>query len=229
MEFHIANTPDIRQIFYRQFDNLDTPSTMTSDDWSNAGTKVVSDEQMHLNTAIRNSMKDQFEKTAFTPDGSQHISELRAQRALFHSQDKEKVLERKRSSVDLSVDSPIVKKASNRISNNGLDPAYFALTQQEISSPYATPPSLVNTASHANNSSSKKFKKWEQSIRLETMRRMRSNDNSIASDAKKLYRLFSRKDPKEEYTDMMTIAKDADDLGMTVDDTVDMMLAMFHP
>ena len=182
-------------------------------------------------------MKDQFQSSAFHPNG-QHISELRAQRVLFQSHDKVSLQERKRPAIDAIdlVDSPpskIDKKANNRLSNNGLDAAYFAGTQPDFESPFTSPrvnvTSTVSTTSAAMPSTKKK-QKWLQSIRMEVMRRMRPNNHAVsAGDARKLYKLLSRCHPKDDYTDILTIANDADEMGMTVDETVAIMLQFFEP
>ena len=224
-----VDTPDIRALFntlvtYKKEtnENIETPSTMTMDDMSSIASGVLHDEQLQLDTALRNSMKNTFEKSEFTPDGS-HINELRAKRKLVRESDRITLSDRKRAAIDYDFskdpDSPphIDQKARNRLNNNGLDAAYFMATQSSIPSPQNSASSTRTTA---------KGSKWIKSIRIEAMRHMSSSDEIKASKGRDLYRLLTRKHPSDQYGDILSIANDSDEIGMTVQDTVNLMLSM---
>lgn len=219
-----------------------TPATrLSSDGFSTIGSNIGYDEDLQLNIALKNSMKESFKKTTFTPDGH-HISDLRAKRRLFLDSDK-KVLHMKsqhyssnkkakqpsmqpslQSPLDLTHDSPLPasayamsSKVRNRINNNGLDSAYFASTQYDdnINSPPAIQATIRLDAG------------WEQKIRIEIIRHMRvGKDSTMKAQARELYRVITRRSPSEKYSDVQSIASDCNNTGMTVTETVELMLAM---
>ena len=61
---------------------------------------------------------------------------------------------------------------------------------------------------------------------MEWMCNMTSDDGVKAGKARDLYRLLTRKNPSDQYGDVMSIASDSDELGMTVKDTVKLMMLM---
>ena len=216
---------------------------LSRDAFSSVASDFASKEDLQLNMALRNSLKDSFVKSSFTPDGKQSIADLRAKRRLFHESDKETLYAKRasydQSSYDLTMDTPpssLPSKVNNRLSNNGLDHAYFMSTQlsQDISSPPAnknthfenqwecditSPPAKKMTRIEA---------KWEQKLRIETIRIMQlsNSDPGQAEKARGLYRVLTRKQPHEQYSDVHSIATDCDHTGMTVEDTVKLMINM---
>ena len=196
---------------------------MTADDMSSIASGVLADEKLQLDTALRNSMKDSFEKSVFTPDGN-HINDLRAKRKLFKEADHSAHIDRKRAAIDYDFsrdpDSPphIDQKSRNHLNNNGLDAAYFMSTQASTPSPMISSAQKVSTA---------KGSKWMKDIRLESMRHMRCEDDDVnAAKGRALYRLLTRKQPSDEYGDILSIALDSDEMGLTVEDTVKLMITM---
>ena len=226
------NTPDIRAVFHtltthkKPFNETyhdSTLSTLTADDMSSVASGVLADEKLQLDTALRNSMKESFEKSVFTPEGD-HIDNLRAKRKLFKEADHSAYRDSKRAAIDYDLsndpDSPPVldQKSRNRLNNNGLDMAYFMSTQASTPSPMISSARKVSTV---------KGSKWLKDIRLESMRHMRCEDDEVkATKGRALYRLLTRKQPTDEYGDIMSIANDSDEMGMTVEDTVKLMISM---
>ena len=98
----------------------------------------------------------------------------------------------------------------NRFNNNKLDPAYLAMTQNDEVSQL--------TMSRINDS------QWEK-IRVECIRRMRLKDE-YSSKARSLYRVINRKDPKDLFSDVDSIASDCHSSGMPTSDMVACMLDM---
>ena len=58
------------------------------------------------------------------------------------------------------------------------------------------------------------------------MRNMTCDDGVKAGKVRDLYRLLTRKNPSDQYGDVTSIASDSDELGMTVEDTVKLMISM---
>ena len=242
----LDQTPDIREMWHtisksaasKPLSAFATPSTLTTterDDISSISSDFLNNEDVQMNVALRNSMKDSWTKSTCTPDG-QHINELRAKRRLFQQADKDN-LDRKRAAVTGTMTRPLTikdsppsvaygsaTKVSNRIHNNGLDPAYYMLTQHENAvSPQITAPLPVPKSESTIHS------KLEQSIRIECIRLMRNGsnqDSSVKNRARTLYRLINRKVPSDKYADIVSITEDCDHCGMTIESTVELMLSM---
>ena len=216
-----------------------TPSTGVStirDNLSTVSNSVAKSEDMQMNIALQNSLKDSFPKSSFSPDGV-HISELRAKRRLFHETDKQMLSDAKRPAFEQEIHYDFSKdsspqayasssKAMSRINNNNLDSAYFMSTQYDDetgTSPgqVATMPPLPNTNRTKTDSS-----QWGK-LRVECIRRMRVKDANT-NNARKLYRVLNRKHPKDLFSDIESMASDCHASGMTVEDTVDCMIDMIE-
>ena len=245
-----VNTPDIREVWNsvaigsaKQMPNTNLStltvspvSNLNSDGFSTVGSSIGYDEDLQMDIALRNSMKESFKKSAFTPDGD-HISELRAKRRLFQDSEKKQLNAKKemyssqkkgRKGVvyNLTHDSPrlpspsgftMPSNVSNRIHNNGLDPAYFMSTQQDS---IASPPAIQT------KTNSKVDSDWEQKLRIDIIRRMRTGTTDNVSVARTLYRVYTRREPKDKFADVESIARDCNNAGMTVAETVDLMMSM---
>ena len=240
-----VNTPDIRQMWNQiaiksanqqpSGASLTPVTTMSSDGFSTVASSIGYDEDLQMNMALRNSLKtqDNLQKSTFTPDGK-HINTLRTSRHLFQEADKRnldskvavysssKKLKHSSFSSPIDVDdSPLAPpsglrmstKVSNRIYNNGLDPAYFASTQ--IESP----------EDHQSKIKNKSDVEFDQKIRYEVIRHMQHVDGNKAQ-ARTLYRILTRGEPKEQFMDVDSIASDCNNQGMSVSETVELMLAM---
>lgn len=214
--------------------NLATPSTPSTlhDELSIASSKLAGSEQMQLNLAIRNSLKESFRKSSFTPEGI-HISQLRTQRRLFNETDKQMLSGSKRPAIyeDLTgktpspdMSSPKSAKSANRLHNNKLNVDYYnLLTQQSEQDTIQSPPSTISSAS---KSGAKDQKLWE-AIRGECIRRMRVKDQSTKK-AVNLYKVITSPahDPTMN-TVIMSMANDCERSGMTTYDIVECMLELF--
>ena len=91
-----VNTPDIREVWNsvaigsaKQMPNTNLStltvspvSNLNSDGFSTVGSSIGYEENLQMDIALHNSMKESFKKSAFTPDGD-HISELRAKHRLL--------------------------------------------------------------------------------------------------------------------------------------------------
>lgn len=201
------------------------------DDMSTVASDILKSEEAQMNIALQNSMKSTYSNhmghpSTHTPEGVS-IEELRTKRRLFRSCDSEYLKHRKMGMdqtnvihIDQTPPSAFVPpKARNRLSNNGLDPAYFAMTQQYNDSPITT--SVASSKAQCDPS-------FEQSIRIEVLRQMQAASDTLRPKASKLYRILNRKKPEDEYSDIQSIAMDCDHCGKTVEETVLLMLAIIE-
>ena len=67
---------------------------------------------------------------------------------------------------------------------------------------------------------------WEQKLRIDIIRRMRTGTTDNVSVARTLYRVYTRREPKDKFADVESIASDCNNAGMTVAETVDLMMSM---
>ena len=256
-------------------------TTDTHDDLSSLASDLMNNDEMQMNIAMQNSMKESYRQrnsfpSTLTPEGVS-INEMRAKRKeyrisearnceevmnndlthlvdsppknnqlsstshsstftpehgihgkrlMFRSSDEQYLKKRRQiMTEDLKnlMDTPspnscVSSKANNRVTNNGLDPAYFAATQHDS-------PQQEN---HPKTSRRSLDPSFEQKIRIETMRLMQTSDDAARVKATNLYRLLNRKRPTDEYSDIQSIALDCDHIGKTVSDTVLLMMAIIE-
>ena len=251
----VVNTPDIRAIWQQIASTTDdnvssefmdlkpsaaaataTPSTTTTTHnmFSDLSNKLASSEKLQMDMAFRNSMKGHFMSDR---------EDINTKRHLFLESDKKILPVAKRparaseihydfsndvSSPEASPDLVLKKQASatkssasasqgmKRSYNNELDHRYVMSTQfhsqsptrlQEISTPNLLP------SAH-----------WSK-IRFECIRCMRlKNENS--PKAVMLFRILNRKEPKDMWSDISTLASDCHHNGDTIEDTIECMLSM---
>lgn len=232
----IGNTPDIRGLWHSiaqvpredvyatiEFEKkpaaVTTPSTAPTsvrDTFSSLSKQVARSDEMQMNLALRNSLKDTFMSDK---------ERLNTRRRLFADSDKKIIKKFKRPAfedevvyLDMSPDSKpapkkLPSKTQNRVSNNNLDARYVQATQTLNESPPRSLPSELLRA-----------------VRSECIRRMKLKDNAAQQQAAKksvvLFRILTRKSPAEMWKDISTLATDCHSNGDTIEDTVECMLTL---
>lgn len=208
-------------------DNLSYAASPTDhDSISQSSNKFAASEEAQFKIAVRNSLKDSFPKSSFSPEGI-HISELRTKRRLFNEADKKMLSSQKRPTGyhDLSQTSGfsnVASKAMNRMANNSLDPAYFQLTQLETEDDFIeSPPRKVTRSSPTK----KDTKLWD-AIRGECIRLMNPDVDPIKKDkAIALYKVITIPSQNSDINVVIqTMAVDCERRGMTTNATVECML-----
>lgn len=203
----------------------DTP-VPSQDALFNLATRLSNDEKLQMDLALRNSLKDvgPFKQSVFTPNG-EHINSLRTSRRLFQEADKRELQKKttayssqkkkaRSSPPEVITLDNTPPSTMNRIHNNHLDPAYFAMTQTDT---------LPSPSYFKTNVDSK----WKQKIRHEVIRYMQNGENdSIKQHARELYRIMTRQEPREKFSDIDNMACDCSNAGMSATETVELMLSM---
>ena len=108
----------------------------------------------------------------------------------------------------------------NRITNNRLDARYFEATQEDHDR-------NLQYNDDNDDRGQRLDDPWFRIIRQEVIRRMRiAEDEEDKESARELYRILTRRIPREKFVDVQNIAIDCDNAGMLVKETVDLMLSM---
>ena len=143
------------------------------------------------------------------------------------------------SSTGTYTPSPPAKKTRSRLTNNGLEVDFYNQLTQHSTNGFSTPtPFLASSVSAASSFppaapftpassvsaySAQTPAKWEQKVRIECIRKMRSTDGKKVQ-ARKLFAIVNQKQPVQLWRDIHVMGDDCQQTGMIISEIVECMI-----